>query len=709
MHYSKINVMVPTKGRSADKLPAFIKSCLSTADNQNCLYFTFVINENDKETETYLRSAIPADRLCLVRENEPACDLSKFFNMAYEQTMWKDEDMAVSLFGDDMVFVTKKWDRLMLDKLNDTCGYGVVYGDDDNVQHENMCVYFIVSRKLVQLTGKPFMCPLFKIEWIDTVWYKAGKELNLLEYLPNLHIRHNHSHNADVGVDKTFVEMRKAADECAELAAKNLDSYVAEIVGNVKKHFSDLNARTDIVTIMTTYDRVYLLNKTVKSLSGSVVLPNRIDVYDDGSVRVNHVRKAVDKPPFVFHNLPHVNCQNNHKRAFKDVFARREANWCVVIDSDSMLYKFWYLKVCEMVDMILDRSIGIAGLFNKGDRNIPKEAPDGYEYKEGVGGIGMIVSRKAAALLPEGDELKTGWDNQICTAVRDNGWFSLATKRSYIQHMGYVEGIHANDRFDEAVCKNFCGSIPEEEPEKQIKEGDKVMVCCMARKIDVVYASVIVNALMQGRVNVTWLTIPHNVRMVEVLANGCTIKAVEPMSGDPYDSYSETTSYKMAEKYPGYVQYINLQMSARENSGVYRNSDLPQIEWLKRKMQRFTNIPMDSGVDAVRNNLASMNLASRFKNEDKARKRVIVSAYVENSEPIDVPVIRDMWKEYVDNSGYDAILLSRTRVSDIPLMRFKQIFGVDDYQILGAISECDFVVGQDSWVTKLAEIAGKKK
>ena len=53
------------------------------------------------------------------------------------------------MLGDDMVWQTKEFDRTILDEMNKTNGYKIIYCDDDYVQHENLCVNFFTTRKLV--------------------------------------------------------------------------------------------------------------------------------------------------------------------------------------------------------------------------------------------------------------------------------------------------------------------------------------------------------------------------------------------------------------------------------------------------------------------------------------------------------------------------------------------------------------------------------
>jgi len=694
--YSAINVMLPTMGRGVDKLPAFISSCLKMADNPRRLFFTVCVHECDDISVKYLKSAIAEDRLCIITENEQECNLSLFFNRMYEETTFKGGGILVSMFGDDMKVKTRGWDKIIIDKANDSCGLGIVYGDDDYTQHDRLCVYFAVSRRLVEMSGKPFMCPLFKKDWIDVVWYEVGKRLNLLEYIPTLHIEHQHY--TAVGHDSTSVRMRKNMEEVNALSNK-IPAIVDEIVENIRAELKKMAERKDIACVMTTYDRIYLLRKTVKSIEESVVRPV-INVFDDGSTRLSQVKKAIPQEGFVFNEFPHAGCLINHKRAFDSVLRNKAVKWIAVVDSDSILYKFWWVKVCDMVDMMHKNNVQVGGLFNKGDRATGGAAPDGYVYVNGTGGIGMVLSKEATKYITDKDTEKTGWDNMVCRGVIKDGGRIICTEKSYVQHAGFIEGLHATDRFEEQVAKNFCGDIPEDVVESKIREGDTVLMACMARKVDCVYAAIIANSLAAGGAKVKWLTIPHNVMLVECLCTDVGMLVVEPYSGNPLDDWSEITSYRMRELYPGHTHYINTQMSSRENSGLYRNSELPKVEWLKKRMKMYTDITMNYGESLVKSAVERIAVENLFYGDGK---RILVSLYAEDGIVDDV----SLWDKYCNMENVSSILLSKNRIPEARNKRNHHVFGLNDRQIIEYILASDLVAGIDSWVTELARVIGK--
>jgi len=195
--HTAINIFLPTYNR-VDRLKKFIKSVRDHSSPEH-IYFTFLVEEDDKPTRNYLKywERKYPDRVCvLINENvqpDGLPHLAKMYNQCYAQTPWKDESIAVSMFGDDMVVDTENFDIRMLAKLNECNGWGVVFGDDDYIQHGKMCVHLITSRKLTEATNRPFMCELFRADAIDTVWYMVAKRTGMLHYLPEVHIRHEHN------------------------------------------------------------------------------------------------------------------------------------------------------------------------------------------------------------------------------------------------------------------------------------------------------------------------------------------------------------------------------------------------------------------------------------------------------------------------------------------------------------------------------------
>jgi len=188
-----INIFLPTRKRP-DRLRKFLSSMKETADDVGRLHVVFVVDIGDVDTVTAIESECDdlVSYQIIWNLETKAPHLAYFYNRCYAETEHWQDNWAVSMFGDDMVFVSQGWDTAFLAALNEDEGVAIVYGDDDYIQHEKMCVHLVTSRKLVRATRHEFMAP-FAADMIDTVWKQVGQMCGLLRYLPDVHIRHEHN------------------------------------------------------------------------------------------------------------------------------------------------------------------------------------------------------------------------------------------------------------------------------------------------------------------------------------------------------------------------------------------------------------------------------------------------------------------------------------------------------------------------------------
>jgi hypothetical protein len=61
---------------------------------------------------------------------------------------------------------------------------------------------------MVELTGKKFMCPYYKADMIDVVWWMIAKQTKLAHYLGDVLIKHLHSTSMKEAFDVTFQRLR---------------------------------------------------------------------------------------------------------------------------------------------------------------------------------------------------------------------------------------------------------------------------------------------------------------------------------------------------------------------------------------------------------------------------------------------------------------------------------------------------------------------
>lgn len=195
MKYDSICLMLPTYGRASTLLPVFIGSAIRQAGFLPNIKFCFCVNKNDTDTQNYLNQyPFPATvEWEMMIEDLIQPNLAKYFNMMYDKTKFNRDETLVTMVGDDMEFITHGWDERILEEVNKYSGIGVFWCNDDYIAKSRLCVNLFVSRKFVQATRKPFMCPLFPADMIDVVWMEVGVRSNTGHYLSQVIIKHNHN------------------------------------------------------------------------------------------------------------------------------------------------------------------------------------------------------------------------------------------------------------------------------------------------------------------------------------------------------------------------------------------------------------------------------------------------------------------------------------------------------------------------------------
>jgi len=133
-------VMVPTRGRRA-QCEWLLESFTATA---TCADLTFIIDGDDQDTYDGMDGGEAA---CAVLD--PRAYLTGKLNAtamavadAYRVLMW---------VGDDNVFVTPGWDKIMLDALDDLGGSGWIYPDDK--RRSDVPEHWMCSSDLVKALG----------------------------------------------------------------------------------------------------------------------------------------------------------------------------------------------------------------------------------------------------------------------------------------------------------------------------------------------------------------------------------------------------------------------------------------------------------------------------------------------------------------------------------------------------------------------------
>ena len=209
-HYDIINIMLPTYKRTNDLLPKFLKSIYNTADNLAQLRLTMCVNKNDSETLQFIDEYEFGDLKHETKiENTRQPNLAKYFNLMEEESMWQGDNTIITMFGDDMEFLTRGWDTKIIDRINEQQGVGVFYCNDNFIAKKSLCVNLFVTRPFVDATQVPFMCDIYHADMIDLVWYYVGYYTSTLHYFEDIEIQHNHNtKKPEMKWDETFRRLR---------------------------------------------------------------------------------------------------------------------------------------------------------------------------------------------------------------------------------------------------------------------------------------------------------------------------------------------------------------------------------------------------------------------------------------------------------------------------------------------------------------------
>jgi hypothetical protein len=372
--------------------------------------------------------------------------------------------------NDDHIFVTPGWDIKMMSacKMKNN-GMSVVYGKTQQFPTATMH-----GAKLIKFLGY-FFPPEYSHMCVDLWLMDFGFEADLMVYTPDVLIEHMHHafaknyFNQDVVVDESYIvgahedsEGKRIYHEWEKTnKTKDISRVRAAILKEKiidKKDFPDLKNER-ITTVLTAYDRVGLLQRTVISYLSSNRKPESLYIFIDKGPefdRVLNICASIPEAKIIIHDELQ-GCATNIYRVKKFLF-EHNANIVISIDSDGLFNPDWYKKTEEICDKV-DLGKDIVCLFNA--RVHPHwNLKDGLVEKEYIGDHGMICSSVVWEkcfdnIHREGN--MDGWDGHFCHEVVKNGGRVLACSPSYLQHTGGKTGTHAHIDATECIADDFIG------------------------------------------------------------------------------------------------------------------------------------------------------------------------------------------------------------------------------------------------------------
>jgi hypothetical protein len=170
---------------------------------------------------------------------------------------------------------------------------------------------------------------------------------------------------------------------------------------------------------------------------------------------------------------------------------------------------------------------------------------------------------------------------------------------------------------------------------------------------------------------------------------------VEPASGDPYDIWSETTSYQMMDTMKGYDVYINAQFGARENHDYYIRSGKSPLDWLKEKVETALSIRL---MDLYKSNLVFNEEPRAIKMPwtDPTKKYALICPGARTSQALTEETVDKLYNQLIEQ-GWDVKILVEKR-PDLPnvKLREKYTYGYTFVECISIIKKCQLFIGNDS-------------
>ena len=219
-------VIVPTRGRRG-QCERLLKSFTETA---TCADLLFVTDPDDAETYAGMDWGLAAVAELAPREYLSAKLNKTALAMAdtYDVLMWA---------GDDVVFRTPAWDKIMLATLTELGGSGWVYPDDK--RRNDVPEHWMVSSDIVKALGW-FANPALSHFYVDNSVAELGKRAGLIRWCPEAVIRHEHySVNRKTRRDRLYSQTEKKFG-ASDLAAFQewLGNRAKNEVSVLRRHFS---------------------------------------------------------------------------------------------------------------------------------------------------------------------------------------------------------------------------------------------------------------------------------------------------------------------------------------------------------------------------------------------------------------------------------------------------------------------------------------
>lgn len=142
-----------------------------------------------------LRNTSDADVLFLSEKGS----ITDLINRAYRFSRGYD---YYHITNDDFIYRTKNWDKILVDKIESSGGWGIAYGSDLYL-NEALPTAPVISRNIIDALGW-IQLPTLEHLCGDMVWNYIGKKIDALFYVKDVVIEHQHFLNNKAEKDDVY-------------------------------------------------------------------------------------------------------------------------------------------------------------------------------------------------------------------------------------------------------------------------------------------------------------------------------------------------------------------------------------------------------------------------------------------------------------------------------------------------------------------------
>jgi hypothetical protein len=205
----KIGILVPSRERIDFKL-RLIQSVLDTVsdiDNVN-IYFGMDDDDPTRNDAMWVCRGFPFVKFVPVHNEGKFIGINRIWNILAANCL----DQIFECLGDDSIFRTKGWDRMILDEFSEAnCPkdrFKLVHCWDGHYG-EQLCINHFVDRIYYETLGH-FCRPEFLIGWSDQWTWQMFKAFGRITYRKDIFIEHVHFNNGGRGIDNVNMRMHQA-------------------------------------------------------------------------------------------------------------------------------------------------------------------------------------------------------------------------------------------------------------------------------------------------------------------------------------------------------------------------------------------------------------------------------------------------------------------------------------------------------------------